>query len=133
MNSGCAAQSKPLYLTAGFRPVIQRAREQAARVTDDDMFPIPPSPCPTSPRPVRFADGDAWKRWLVTDQRSVADRPDVLTYATPPLTEAAAHQRCAGGEPVRVHQRHRQRLGGQADRRLSRRSAEPAGNGRLSN
>jgi putative CocE/NonD family hydrolase len=39
------------------------------------------------PRPVRFADSDAWKRWLVTDQRAVADRPDVLSYVTSPLTE----------------------------------------------
>jgi putative CocE/NonD family hydrolase len=34
------------------------------------------------PRPVRFADYDAWKPWLVTDQRAAADRTDVLTYET---------------------------------------------------
>ena len=43
---------------------------------------------PYLPRPVRFADGDAWRRWLITDQRFIADRPDVLSYVTPPLTEA---------------------------------------------
>jgi len=32
---------------------------------------------PLSAAPVRFADGDRWKQWLVTDQRSVADRTDV--------------------------------------------------------
>ena len=42
---------------------------------------------PYVPRPVRFADGDAWRRWLLIDQRFVADRTDVLSYVTPPLTE----------------------------------------------
>ena len=40
---------------------------------------------PYLPRPVRFADGDRWKSWLVTDQRAFADRTDVLTYVTEPL------------------------------------------------
>jgi putative CocE/NonD family hydrolase len=35
---------------------------------------------------VRFADSERWRQWLVTDQRSVADRPDVLTYQTSVLT-----------------------------------------------
>ena len=42
---------------------------------------------PYSPRPVRFADSDAWRRWLLVDQRFVADRTDVLSYVTQPLTE----------------------------------------------
>ena len=39
---------------------------------------------PYIPRPVR---GTAWSTWLLQDQRFVADRPDVLTYMTPVLTE----------------------------------------------
>jgi putative CocE/NonD family hydrolase len=35
---------------------------------------------------VRFGDAERWQQWLVTDQRSVADRTDVLTYQTPVLT-----------------------------------------------
>jgi uncharacterized protein len=31
---------------------------------------------------VRFADGDRWRTWLLTDQRTSADRPDVLVYQT---------------------------------------------------
>src|SRR5207247_2609735 len=42
---------------------------------------------PFVPRPVRFADGDTWRKWLVMDQRAVADRTDVLVYQTPVLTE----------------------------------------------
>jgi putative CocE/NonD family hydrolase len=38
------------------------------------------------PRPVRFTDSSRWRDWLVTDQRTVADRPDVLTYQTAVLT-----------------------------------------------
>jgi putative CocE/NonD family hydrolase len=37
-------------------------------------------------RPVRFADGDRWRQWLVTDQRTVEDRPDVLAYQSRVLT-----------------------------------------------
>ena len=35
---------------------------------------------------MRFADADRWKQWLVSDQRAVEDRTDVLTYASPLLT-----------------------------------------------
>jgi putative CocE/NonD family hydrolase len=41
---------------------------------------------PYLPRPVRFANSDAWHTWLVSDQRTVADRPDVLAYVSEPLT-----------------------------------------------
>jgi putative CocE/NonD family hydrolase len=43
---------------------------------------------PFSPRPARFSDSDAWRRWLVNDQRTAESRPDVLTYMTPVLSEA---------------------------------------------
>jgi putative CocE/NonD family hydrolase len=45
----------------------------------------PAKPVPFSPRPARFTDSDAWRRWLVADQRFVEGRPDVLTYVTEPL------------------------------------------------
>ncbi len=51
---------------------------------------------PYLPRPVRFADGDRWRTWLVSDQRTVADRTDVLTYQSPVLTEAVR----LGGAPI---------------------------------
>jgi hypothetical protein len=54
----------------------------------DEYVSDPAKPVPYMPRPVRFADSDAWRRWLVSDQRTVADRTDVLSYETPPLTEA---------------------------------------------
>ena len=57
---------------------------------------------PYVPRPVRFDDHDAWTRWLVTDQRAVADRPDVLTYDTDALTQPLQIAGAPRVEPVRV-------------------------------
>jgi hypothetical protein len=51
------------------------------------------------PRPTRFSDTDSWRRWLVSDQRAVVDRLDVLAYMTPPLTEPL---RISGAPVVRL-------------------------------
>jgi putative CocE/NonD family hydrolase len=84
--TGCATASKPIYLTAqGGLSFTAPAKAEAGF---DEYVSDPMKPVPYQPRPVNFADGDAWKRWLVTDQRFVDGRPDVLTYVTPPLTEA---------------------------------------------
>jgi putative CocE/NonD family hydrolase len=40
---------------------------------------------PFVPRPVRMGDRTVWQPWLVSDQRRVSDRTDVLTYVTEPL------------------------------------------------
>jgi uncharacterized protein len=91
-ENGCAAKSKPLYLTAGFGLSFASPRaggSQTSKSWDkyDEYVSDPAKPVPYVPRPVHFADSEAWKKWLVTDQRAVADRQDVLTYVTPPLTE----------------------------------------------
>lgn len=87
-ESGCAAKSRPLYLTSGFGlSFTAPAGRPATTPTFDEYVSDPAKPVPYLPRPVRFADGDLWRRWLLTDQRTVADRPDVLTYMTPALTE----------------------------------------------
>ena len=43
-----------------------------------------------------FADRDAWRRWLLVDQRFVEGRPDVLTYTSEVLS-APVH---IGGAPL---------------------------------
>jgi len=91
---GCASPMKPLYLQAGFglsfdRPV-GKAEAADAYVSD------PAKPVPYIPRPTRFADGERWRSWLTTDQRAVADHPDVLVYETPPLTAPVR----VGGAPI---------------------------------
>ena len=85
-DSGCATKSKPLYLTAEFGLSFSAPTASAASEYDEYVSD-PAKPVPYLPRPVRFADYDAWRRWLLTDQRFVVDRPDVLSYVTPPLTE----------------------------------------------
>ena len=88
-EQGCAAPLKPLYLQAafglGFDKPVDRGTAADSYVSD------PAKPVPYVPRPVRFADSDGWKKWLVMDQRAVADRTDVLTYQTPAL-----------GAPIRI-------------------------------
>jgi len=81
---GCANPLKPLYLQPDF--ALSFDRPQAGGGAADTYVSDPVKPVPYLPRPVRFADGDRWKPWLTTDQRSVADRPDVLAYETQPLT-----------------------------------------------
>ena len=85
-GEGCGARLKPLYLEADFGLGFDKPSGSGAAA--DSYVSDPAKPVPYLPRPVRFADSDRWKQWLVTDQRSVADRTDVLTYATPLLTTA---------------------------------------------
>ena len=59
----------------------------AASSKYDEYVSDPAKPVPYRPRPVFSGDGDAWKRWLVEDQRFVDGRPDVLTYVTEQLTK----------------------------------------------
>jgi len=88
-ESGCVAKSRPLYLTSGFglsftAPV---GAPQSSSTAFDEYVSDPAKPVPYVPRPVRMADSDAWRRWLVSDQRTSADRTDVLTYSTQALND----------------------------------------------
>jgi putative CocE/NonD family hydrolase len=75
---------KPIYLQAGFG--LGFDKPSAPGSASDSYVSDPAKPVPYLTRPVHFADSDRWKTWLVQDQRSVADRTDVLTYETPVLT-----------------------------------------------
>ncbi len=83
-EKGCAAPLKPLYLQTGFGLGFEQPA--ASRDAVDSYVSDPAKPVPYLPRPVRFADSDRWRVWLVSDQRAVADRTDVLTYQSPILT-----------------------------------------------
>ena len=85
-EESCPARLKPLYLEADFGLGFDKPTGSEAAA--DSYVSDPAKPVPYIPRPVRFADSDRWKQWLVMDQRSVADRTDVLTYATQTLTTA---------------------------------------------
>jgi len=93
-ETGCAAPLKPLYLQAAFGLGFEQP--SGAGAASDVYVSDPAKPVPYIPRPVRFSDSARWQQWLVADQRTVADRTDVLTYQTPVL---AAPVRI-GGAPV---------------------------------
>jgi len=62
----------------------------------DEYVSDPTKPVPYVPRPLQLNDRPVWQRWLLTDQRAVDGRPDVLTYISEPLT-APLH---IGGAPT---------------------------------
>ena len=95
-DAAWAVKATPLYLEPGFRLGFTAAGDAAPGY--DEYVSDPAKPVPYIPRPVLFADRETWKKWLVMDQRAVADRTDVLTYETGPLAEPIR----IGGAPV-VH------------------------------
>ena len=95
-EKGCPVESKPLYLGAKGGLSFEKPADAGAKF--DEYVSDPAKPVPYRPRPVDAADGMGWRTWLVTDQRFVDGRPDVLTYETEPLQEAMK----LSGEPV-VH------------------------------
>src|SRR5215471_2407945 len=86
-EAGCANKMKHLYLAAGNSLSFIEPSEGGDKGFDEYVSD-PAKPVPFYPRPIRFADGESWRRWLVMDQRNFADRPDVLVYSTPVLKEA---------------------------------------------
>jgi uncharacterized protein len=89
----CSSPMKPIYLQAGFGLGFDKPAPSEAA---DSYVSDPAKPVPYLPRPVRFADGDRWRTWLVSDQRAVVDRTDVLAYQSPVLTTEVR----LGGAPI---------------------------------
>jgi putative CocE/NonD family hydrolase len=83
-----APAATPLYLKAGFGLGFEKDGGSDKNVAFDEYVSDPAKPVPFVPRPVRMGEGTVWKPWLVTDQRSYSDRPDVLTYVSSPLTSS---------------------------------------------
>ena len=83
-DTGCPNQTKPLYLKANGR--LSFDAPSATDAPSDAYLSDPAKPVPYRPRPVNNADGEGWRTWLVTDQRFVDGRPDILTYVSEPLT-----------------------------------------------
>ncbi|MGZ3181220.1 MAG: CocE/NonD family hydrolase [Telluria sp.] len=72
----------PMFFEAGGK--LGMAKPQA-REAYDEYVSDPAKPVPFVPRPVHMNEGNVWKPWLVSDQRSFSDRPDVVSYMTEPL------------------------------------------------
>ena len=93
---GCRIAPTPLYLAPGHALALARPAPSDAAVS---YLADPAHPVPFIPRPVHLggAAGETdWQHWLVSDQRTVSDRPDVLSFETPPL-DHAVH---IAGQPV---------------------------------
>jgi len=95
-EKGCPVESRPLYMLADGRLSFDAPASADSKF--DEYVSDPAKPVPYRPRPVDAADGTGWRTWLVTDQRFVDGRPDVLTYVSEPLKQATK----LSGEPV-VH------------------------------
>jgi uncharacterized protein len=83
-DQGCANKSKPLYLSANGGLSFEAPTSATAQY--DEYVSDPAKPVPYIPRPVSPSGGDAWRQWLVDDQRFVDGRPDIVTYLSGPLT-----------------------------------------------
>jgi uncharacterized protein len=83
-EKGCTQGLTPIYLHAGFGLSFEKPGSEDG----DSYVSDPAKPVPYLPRPVHAGDPDAWRTWLVRDQRFVDGRPDVLSYETPALTKA---------------------------------------------
>lgn len=81
--SGCPVQPRRLYLQPGMRAGFTPGATGQAGYTAD-----PAKPVPYLPLPILTSEKDsAWGHWLVTDQREMGARPDVLSFVTEPLTQ----------------------------------------------
>jgi putative CocE/NonD family hydrolase len=102
-NSGCSIVAKKLYLQSGgnlrLGNVLEATSRTAATADFDSYVSDPAKPVPFIPRPVHIGGEEgaqSWQTWLVSDQRDVASRTDVLSFSTPVLTEPLK----ISGEPI---------------------------------
>ncbi len=95
-ESGCQYASRPIYLQADGKLSFEAPAAGGERY--DQYVSDPAKPVPFTARPFYYNDENAWRTWLVRDQRFVDGRPDVLTWETAPLT-APLH---LAGRPI-VH------------------------------
>jgi uncharacterized protein len=95
-EQGCPVVSRPLYLTAGGGLSFEKSEGKEGKFSE--YVSDPAKPVPYRPRPVVSSDSMGWRTWLVTDQRFVDGRPDVLTFESEPLREPMK----LSGEPM-VH------------------------------
>ncbi len=97
-EQGCASRSRPIYLRANGSLSFDGPDAAAAKY--DEYVSDPSKPVPYRTRPVVEDDGNAWRHWLVDDQRFVDGRPEVLTFETEPLT---APLRVSGAPEVNLY------------------------------
>jgi putative CocE/NonD family hydrolase len=104
-DTGCAIHTQKLYLQSGgtlrlsATPDSNSTAEARAPAEFESYVADPAKPVPYIPRPIHIGGEDgaaSWQTWLLSDQRDVASRTDVLSFSTPVLTEALK----ISGEPI---------------------------------
>jgi putative CocE/NonD family hydrolase len=83
-------EPKALYFRADERLSYDRpSAPDGADRAYDAYLSDPANPVPYRHRPINatYGAGPGWATWLIEDQRFVDHRPDVLSWATDPLTE----------------------------------------------
>jgi putative CocE/NonD family hydrolase len=102
-GSGCTIQWQKLYLQSGgtlrLSASADSAAERSSAASFESYVADPAKPVPYLPRPIHIGGEEgatSWQTWLVSDQRDVASRTDVLSFATPVLKEPLK----ISGEPV---------------------------------
>ncbi len=94
--AGCAIERQNLYLQAGGDLTLGTS---SAAADFESYVSDPAKPVPYLPRPIHISGDEgetSWQTWLVSDQRNVAARTDVLSFATPVLKEPLK----ISGQPV---------------------------------
>jgi len=102
-EAGCSIASQRLYLRTGgglgFGTPANGVALPRGSSDFDAYVSDPAKPVPFIPRPVHV-DGPQgqsdWQTWLVSDQRDVASRTDVLSFSTPALSAPLR----ISGEPI---------------------------------
>jgi putative CocE/NonD family hydrolase len=103
-DSGCAIHTQKLYLQSGGNLRLSAALDsnstsRAGPADFESYVADPAKPVPYIPRPIHIGGEEgarSWQTWLVSDQRHVASRTDVLSFSSPVLTEALK----ISGEPI---------------------------------
>jgi uncharacterized protein len=102
-DSGCAIQTQKLYLQNGgnlrLSATPENSTSRAGAADFESYVADPAKPVPYIPRPIHIGSEEgasSWQTWLVSDQRNVASRTDVLSFSSPVLTEALK----ISGEPI---------------------------------
>jgi len=95
--TGCSITRTKLYLQPGGQ--LSYAAATAKSPAFESYVSDPAKPIPFIPRPVHIEgeEGESsWQTWLVSDQRDVASRTDVLSFSSAPLTKPTK----ISGEPI---------------------------------
>jgi putative CocE/NonD family hydrolase len=93
---GCPEQARKLYLLPGGKLGFEAAAKGADKYDEYVSDPAKPVPYRLRPTLTGMDPDSTWGDWLVDDQRNAGARPDVLVYASEPLSQPLR----IAGEPI---------------------------------